>query len=65
MFMNKGFLSFLVLFFTTLTMGAMMYFVNLNYEQVKFQVDSTKNERNKIKNVEERINHDLWDGQLV
>lgn len=53
MFMNKGFLSFLVLFFTTLTMGAMMYFVNLNYEQVKFQVDSTKNERNKILEVNE------------
>ncbi|MDK0978675.1 hypothetical protein ACOT7R_05040 [Clostridium perfringens] len=51
--MNKGFLSFLVLFFTTLTMGAMMYFVNLNYEQVKFQVDSTKNERNKILEVNE------------
>lgn len=48
MFMNKGFLSFLVLFFTTVTMGAMMYFVNLNYEQVKFQVDSIKNERNEI-----------------
>lgn len=53
MFMNKGFLSFLVLFFTTLTMGAMMYFVNLNYEQVKFQVDSTKNERNEILEINE------------
>lgn len=56
MFMNKGFLSFLVLFFTTVTMGAMMYFVNLNYEQVKFQVDSIKNERNEILEInEERI----------
>lgn len=53
MFMNKGFLSFLVLFFTTVTMGAMMYFVNLNYEQVKFQVDSTKNERNEISEINE------------
>lgn len=53
MFMNKGFLSFLVLFFTTVTMGAMMYFVNLNYEQVKFQVDSTKNERNEILEINE------------
>ncbi|MDK0536552.1 hypothetical protein P5F04_00320 [Clostridium perfringens] len=51
--MNKGFLSFLVLFFTTVTMGAMMYFVNLNYEQVKFQVDSTKNERNEILEINE------------
>ena len=42
MFMNKGFLSFLVLFFTTVTMGAMMYFVNLNYEEVKFQAESVK-----------------------
>lgn len=53
MFMNKGFLSFLVLFFTTVTMGAMMYFVNLNYEQVKFQVDSIKNERNEILEINE------------
>ncbi|MDK0618069.1 hypothetical protein P5F24_09040 [Clostridium perfringens] len=53
MFMNKGFLSFLVLFFTTVTMGAMMYFVNLNYEQVKFPVDSTKNERNEILEINE------------
>ncbi|MDT9336448.1 hypothetical protein P3F01_08645 [Clostridium perfringens] len=51
--MNKGFLSFLVLFFTTVTMGAMMYFVNLNYEQVKFQVDSIKNERNEILEINE------------
>lgn len=53
MFMNKGFLSFLVLFFTTVTMGAMMYFVNLNYEQVKFQVDSIKNEKNEILEINE------------
>ncbi|HAT4364814.1 TPA: hypothetical protein I9148_002377 [Clostridium perfringens] len=53
MFMNKEFLSFLVLFFTTVTMGAMMYFVNLNYEQVKFQVDSIKNERNEILEINE------------
>lgn len=53
MFMNKGFLSFLVLFLTTVTMGAMMYFVNLNYEQVKFQVDSIKNERNEILEINE------------
>ncbi|MCH1963812.1 hypothetical protein MCG45_13075 [Clostridium perfringens] len=51
--MNKGFLSFLVLFLTTVTMGAMMYFVNLNYEQVKFQVDSIKNERNEILEINE------------
>ena len=46
MLMNKGFLSFLVLFFTTLIMGAMMYFVNLNYEEVKFQAESVKNQKN-------------------
>ena len=35
--MNKGLLSFLVLFFTTLIMGAMTYFVNLNYEEAKLK----------------------------
>lgn len=54
--MNKGFLSFLVLFFTTVIMGAMMYFVNLNYEQVKFQVDSVKNEKNEILDINEEEN---------
>lgn len=56
MFMNKGFLSFLVLFFTTVIMGVMMYFVNLNYEQVKFEVDSVKNERNEILEFNEEEN---------
>lgn len=56
MFMNKGFLSFLVLFFTTVIMGVMMYFVNLNYEQVKFEVDSVKNERNEILDFNEEEN---------
>nr|WP_243110533.1 hypothetical protein [Clostridium perfringens] len=54
--MNKGFLSFLVLFFTTLIMGAMMYFVNLNYEEVKFQAESAKNQRNEILNINEEEN---------
>nr|WP_236907305.1 MULTISPECIES: hypothetical protein [Clostridium]MDK7591021.1 hypothetical protein [Clostridium sp. UMB9555B] len=54
--MNKGFLSFLVLFFTTLIMGAMMYFVNLNYEEVKFQAESVKNQRNEILNINEEEN---------
>ena len=56
MLMNKGFLSFLVLFFTTLIMGAMMYFVNLNYEEVKFQAESAKNQRNKILDIDEEEN---------
>ncbi|MCX0371058.1 hypothetical protein LIZ77_09795 [Clostridium perfringens] len=54
--MNKGFLSFLVLFFTTLIMGAMMYFVNLNYEKVKFQAESAKNQRNEILDIYEEEN---------
>lgn len=56
MLMNKGFLSFLVLFFTTLIMGAMMYFVNLNYEEVKFQAESAKNQRNEILDIDEDEN---------
>ncbi len=56
MLMNKGFLSFLVLFFTTLIMGAMMYFVNLNYEEVKFQAESAKNQRNEILDIDEEEN---------
>lgn len=56
MLMNKGFLSFLVLFFTTLIMGAMMYFVNLNYEEVKFQAESVKNQRNEILDIYEEEN---------
>lgn len=56
MLMNKGFLSFLVLFFTTLIMGAMMYFVNLNYEEVKFQAESAKNQRNEISDIDEEEN---------
>ncbi|EOU1463979.1 hypothetical protein VOI00_000063 [Clostridium perfringens] len=56
MLMNKGFLSFLVLFFTTLIMGAMMYFVNLNYEEVKFQAESVKNQKNEILNINEEEN---------
>ncbi len=56
MLMNKGFLSFLVLFFTTLIMGAMMYFVNLNYEKVKFQAESAKNQRNEILDIYEEEN---------
>ncbi len=54
--MNKGLLSFLVLFFTTLIMGAMTYFVNLNYEEVKFQVESVKNQKNEILNINEEEN---------
>lgn len=56
MLMNKGFLSFLVLFFTTLIMGTMMYFVNLNYEEVKFQAESAKNQRNEILDIDEEEN---------
>ncbi|MGU8236137.1 hypothetical protein ACV3T9_02625 [Clostridium perfringens] len=56
MLMNKGLLSFLVLFFTTLIMGAMMYFVNLNYEEVKFQAESAKNQRNEILDIDEEEN---------
>lgn len=56
MLMNKGFLSFLVLFFTTLIMGSMMYFVNLNYEEVKFQAESAKNQRNEILDIDEEEN---------
>lgn len=54
--MNKGLLSFLVLFFTTLIMGAMTYFVNLNYEEVKFMAESVKNQKNEILNINEEEN---------
>lgn len=43
--MNRGFLSFLILFFTTITMGIMLYFVNLNFEQnQKFEVNRIEEE---------------------
>lgn len=51
--MNKGLLSFLVLFFTTLIMGAMTYFVNLNYEEAKLKAESVKNQKNEILNINE------------
>ncbi|WP_322875271.1 hypothetical protein [Clostridium perfringens] len=54
--MNKGLLSFLVLFFTTLTMGAMTYFVNLNYEEAKLKAESIKNQKNEILNINEEEN---------
>ncbi len=54
--MNKGLLSFLVLFFTTLIMGAMTYFVNLNYEEAKLKVESVKNQKNEILNINEEEN---------
>lgn len=54
--MNKGILSFLVLFFTTLIMGAMTYFVNLNYEEAKLKAESIKNQRNEILNINEEEN---------
>ncbi|EIL8445619.1 hypothetical protein GNF78_12110 [Clostridium perfringens] len=54
--MNKGLLSFLVLFFTTLIMGAMTYFVNLNYEEAKFKAESVKNQKNEILNINEEEN---------
>ncbi|XZN44634.1 hypothetical protein ACSW9I_03155 [Clostridium perfringens] len=54
--MNKGLLSFLVLFFTTLIMGAMTYFVNLNYEEAKLKAESVKNQKNKILNINEEEN---------
>ncbi|MFR1314216.1 MAG: hypothetical protein ACLSBN_00805 [Clostridium perfringens] len=56
MLMNKGFLSFLVLFFTTLIMGAMTYFVNLNYEEAKLKAESVKNQKNEILNINEEEN---------
>lgn len=44
--MNRGFLSFLILFFTTITMGIMLYFVNLNFEHSpKFEVNSIEKEK--------------------
>ncbi len=33
-----------------------MYFVNLNYEEVKFQAESAKNQRNEILNINEEEN---------
>ena len=54
--MNKVLLSFLVLFFTTLIMGAMTYFVNLNYEEAKLKAESIKNQRNEILNINEEEN---------
>lgn len=54
--MNKGLLSFLVLFFTTLIMGAMTYFVNLNYEEAKLKTESVKNQKNEILNINEEEN---------
>ena len=54
--MNKVLLSFLVLFFTTLIMGAMTYFVNLNYEEAKLKAESVKNQKNEILNINEEEN---------
>ncbi|MDK0707684.1 hypothetical protein P5E62_00235 [Clostridium perfringens] len=54
--MNKGLLSFLLLFFTTLIMGAMTYFVNLNYEEAKLKAESVKNQKNEILNINEEEN---------
>lgn len=54
--MNKGLLSFLVLFFTTLIIGAMTYFINLNYEEAKFKSESVKNQKNEILNINEEEN---------
>ena len=54
--MNKGLLSFLVLFFTTLIMGAMTYFVNLNYEEAKLKAESVKSQKNEILNINEEEN---------
>ncbi|MDU4500784.1 MAG: hypothetical protein E7J06_11510 [Clostridium perfringens] len=54
--MNKGLLSFLVLFFTTLIMGAMTYFVNLNYEEAKLKAEIVKNQKNEILNINEEEN---------
>ena len=54
--MNKGLLSFLVLFFTTLIMGAMTYFVNLNYEEANLKAESVKNQKNEILNINEEEN---------
>lgn len=45
--MNRGFLSFLILFFTTITMGVMLYFVNLNFEHnQKFEVNRIEESNN-------------------
>lgn len=54
--MNKGLLSFLVLFFITLIMGAMTYFINLNYEEAKLKAESIKNQKNEILNINEEEN---------
>ncbi|WP_347177630.1 hypothetical protein [Clostridium perfringens] len=54
--MNKGLLSFLVLFFTTLIMGAITYFVNLNYEEAKLKAESVKSQKNEILNINEEEN---------
>ncbi|EHP48009.1 MAG: hypothetical protein E7D79_03085 [Clostridium perfringens] len=54
--MNKGLLSFLVLFFITLIMGAMTYFINLNYEEAKLKAESVKNQKNEILNINEEEN---------
>lgn len=54
--MNKGLLSFLVLFFTTLIIGAMTYFVNLNYEEAKLKAESVKSQKNEILNINEEEN---------
>ena len=54
--MNKGPLSFLVLFFTTLIIGTMTYFVNLNYEEAKLKAESVKSQKNEILNMNEDEN---------
>lgn len=54
--MNKGPLSFLVLFFTTLIIGTMTYFVNLNYEEAKLKAESVKSQKNEILNINEEEN---------
>lgn len=54
--MNKGLLSFLVLFFTTLIIGTMTCFVNLNYEEAKLKAESVKSQKNEILNINEEEN---------
>lgn len=46
--MNKGILTFLVLFFTTVTMGFMMCFVNLRYDQKRLEINREVKEDKKV-----------------
>lgn len=56
MFKNKGLFSFLILLLTTIMIGGVAHFSNLNYEELKFKANSIKGEENEILSVGEEEN---------